>query len=59
MRLQGGANQYEGTVEVCISNNWHSVCDNGWGSPDATVVCKQLGYSYTGSEYIAANNIPD
>ena len=48
VRLVGGSNQYEGRVEVCINGNWHSVCDDDWEGPDATVVCRQLGYSYTG-----------
>ena len=38
-------------MEVCIDNQWGTVCDNNWGSTDATVVCIQLGYAYTGSKY--------
>ena len=47
----GGTTQYEGRVEVCINNQWGTVCDSSWDSTDATTVCKQLGYAYTGSEY--------
>ena len=52
VRLIGGSTVYEGRVEVCINNNWNTVCDNGWGSADARVVCGQLGYSYSGCEFV-------
>ena len=50
IRLVGGSNQYEGRVEVCINNQWGTVCDTLWDTTDATIVCKQFGYAYTSSK---------
>lgn len=44
VRLTGGLYPYEGRVEIFYSDAWGSVCDEGWTTEDANVVCKQLGY---------------
>ena len=44
VRLQFGGNERTGTVEVCVSGFWSSICDNLWDSRDADVVCRQLGF---------------
>ena len=44
IRLRGGPSQYEGRVEVCINEEWGSVCGERWDQWDAAVVCRQLGY---------------
>ena len=48
IRLVGGANALEGRIEVCYNNRWGTVCDDAWGAPDASVACRQLGYSDAG-----------
>ena len=39
---------WEGTVQVFISGKWGTVCDDGWDSHAANVVCGKLGYSSSG-----------
>ena len=45
IRLIGGTRPNEGRVEVCLNNRWGTVCDDAWGTVDASVACRQLGYS--------------
>jgi len=49
IRLRGGSNSSEGRVEICNNNVWGTVCDDFWGTPDANVACRQLGFASTGN----------
>ncbi len=37
-----------GRVEVCVYGRYGSVCHNPWTEMDASVICKQLGFSAYG-----------
>ena len=51
IRLQGGT-QTQGRIEVCVNGTWGTVCSDFWDNADASVVCKQLGYSQYGMSYV-------
>ena len=45
VRLAGATGNFLGRVEICINNQWGTVCDSDWDSSEARVVCRQLGFS--------------
>ena len=45
LRLVGGRFSSEGRVEICLGNQYGTICDDGWDADDARVVCRQLGYN--------------
>ncbi|KAK7455952.1 hypothetical protein BaRGS_00039400 [Batillaria attramentaria] len=44
VRLVGGSGPWEGRVEVKAFGQWGSISSSGWGTEDAKVVCRELGY---------------
>ncbi|EDV27497.1 uncharacterized protein TRIADDRAFT_53242 [Trichoplax adhaerens] len=51
LRLVNGPNYASGRVEVLYQGTWGTVCDDNFGSIDAGVVCKELGFMYAVSSY--------
>lgn len=47
LRLRGNSS-HEGRVEICLNHAWGTVCDSGFTSEEATVVCRQEGQPYNG-----------
>ena len=48
IRLTNGPDSHQGRVEVQHGGTWGTICDDHWGVNEATVACRQLGFSGPG-----------
>lgn len=48
LRLQDGENELTGRLEICFDQVWGTICEHKWDDADATVACRQLGFSDQG-----------
>ena len=48
VRLVDGEFEWEGRLEVCLSQRWSTVSNDGWTHVNSQVVCNALGYDFTG-----------
>lgn len=44
VRFQDGSNNY-GRLEVCLFQEWGSICDDGWDRRDARTICRQRNFN--------------
>ena len=42
--MVGGRFPNEGRLEFCYGGVWGTVCHDQWGTADANVACRQLGF---------------
>ena len=48
IRLTGASQRSEGRLDVCLNNQWGTVCDDSWDDKATAVICRQLGYQTEG-----------
>ena len=57
MRLVGGDSYAQGRVEICLNDEWGTVCNQMWDDLDSQVVCRQLGLVSLGTYVCIPGNL--
>ncbi len=42
LRLVNGSVRSSGRVEICMQQQWGTICDDNWGVAESAVICRQL-----------------
>ena len=50
VRLVDGYSESNGRLEMCVNEDWGTVCDEGFGSEEADSTCGVLGYKSSGRQ---------
>ncbi|XP_033634052.1 scavenger receptor cysteine-rich type 1 protein M130-like isoform X1 [Asterias rubens] len=53
LRLAGGADKFEGRVEILHEGAWGTICDDDWDILDANVVCNELQFGSSAREALS------
>ena len=64
MCLQGAITLQVGTdssgrVEICNNNVWGTVCNDGWGTSETVIACRQLGRPFENAITLNGADVPD
>ena len=43
--FEPGVNLIDGWLQICLNNEWGTICDRQWDYLDSIVACKQLGHN--------------
>ena len=52
IRIAGSSSLGVGRVEICVNGTWGTICSDSWDNSDASIVCKQLGFSEYGEALV-------
>ncbi|ESO89536.1 hypothetical protein LOTGIDRAFT_125182, partial [Lottia gigantea] len=51
VRLVGGNSSYQGRLEYFHNGEWGTICGDMFGNTEASVACRQLGFTTQGAHY--------
>ena len=60
IQLTRGSYSNVGRIDLCVRGTWATICSKSFDSKDASVVCRQLGYSPYGKSlqfFVFLNNL--